>query len=360
VIADVVVVGAGIAGAAAAAALSSQLDVVIVEAEAAPGMHATGRSAALYTETIGNDAVRALVAASRQALEPVASPRGVLYVAGPDDADELLQRAAAWRGVEVLDTPAAHSLVPSLRDDAAVVAVHEPGALDLDVDALLQGLLRGRIVLPSSPVTSVDRRGDGWSVTAGTTRIDCGVVVDAAGAWADVVASMAGVAPIGLRPLKRTAFTFTAPDVPGVERWPLVDDAADRWYLKPQSGRVLASPSDETPVDPCDARPDEVDVALAVERIEAAMTFEVRGVRSPWAGLRTFAPDRGPVVGPDPDAPGFVWLAGQGGFGIKTSPAMAECVASLVLGTPWPPVLVERTITPEQLSPARFQPGTSR
>jgi D-arginine dehydrogenase len=184
--------------------------------------------------------------------------------------------------------------------------------------------------------------------------------VNAAGAWADLVAAMAGVRTVGLRALKRTAFTFSAPEVPGVERWPLVDDAADRWYLKPQSGRVLASPSDETPVDPCDARPDEVDVALAVDRIEAAMTFEVRGVRSPWAGLRTFAPDRGPVVGPDPDAPGFVWLAGQGGFGIKTSPAMAECVASLVLGTPWPPVLVERGITPERLSPARFQPGTSR
>ena len=354
-IADVVVVGAGIAGAAAASALSSQLDVVVVEAEAVAGMHATGRSAALSTETIGNDAVRALVAASRDALEPVTSPRGLLYVAGADDADMLRSRATDWRGVEVLDAAGAKALVPSLREEAAVVAVHEPGAVDLDVDALLQAFLRGRRVVPSAPVTAVERRGERWSVTAGAERIDCAVVVDAAGAWADAVAVSAAVQPVGLQPMRRTAFTFTAPDVPGVERWPLVDDAADRWYLKPQSGRVLASPSDETPVDPCDAQPDEADVAMAIERIEAAMTFEVRGVRSPWAGLRTFAPDRGPVVGPDPDAPSFVWLAGQGGYGIKTSPAMAECVASFVLGTPWPAVLVERGVTPEQLSPARFR-----
>ena len=355
-IADVVVVGAGIAGAAAANALSQHLDVVIVETEAAAGTHATGRSAALYTETIGNEAVRALVAASREALAPVSSPRGVLYVAGADDADSLRARAATWRGVEVLDTAAARALVPPLREEAAVVAVHEPGALDLDVDALLQGYLRGQHLLRSAPVTAIERVGDGWSVTAGGERVDCSVVVDAAGAWADVVAALAGVQPVGLRPLRRTAFTFAAPDVPGVERWPLVDDAADRWYLKPQSGRVLASPSDETPVDPCDAKPEEDDVALAIERIETAMTFQVRGVRSPWAGLRTFAPDRGPVVGPDPHAPGFVWLAGQGGYGIKTSPAMAACVSSSVLGTPWPPVLVERGITPQHLSPARFFP----
>jgi D-arginine dehydrogenase len=364
--ADVVVVGAGIAGASAAWALSESLDVVVVETEAAAGVHATGRSAALYTETIGNDAVRALVAASRPFLEEHASPRGVLYAATADDADALRALAtewARWTEVEVLDTAGARDLVPPLRDEAAVVAVHEPGGLDLDVDAILQSFLRaarrrGSRVLTSAAVTAIDRVGDGWAVTTSAGRIDCAVVVDAAGAWADVVAEMAGVEPVGLRPLRRTAFTFSAPPVDGVERWPLVTDAGERWYLKPESGRILASPADETPTDPCDARPEEVDVALAIERIEAALAIEVRGVRSPWAGLRTFAPDRGPVAGPDPDVPSFIWLAGQGGYGIKTSPALGMCIASLVAGAPWPSLLVERGITAEDLSPARFRPPT--
>jgi D-arginine dehydrogenase len=287
----------------------------------------------------------------------------VLYVAGPDDVDELRGDAsawAAWTAVELLDADGARALVPALRPERIALAVHEPGGLDLDVDALLQGFLRlfrsrGGTVVTGAPVSAIARVGDGWSVTTPVGTIATSVVVDAAGAWADTVAVMAGLEPLGVRPLRRTAFTFAAPDGPGVERWPLVTDAGDEWYLKPDAGRILASPADETPTDPCDARPEEVDVALAVERIEAAFDFEVRGVRSPWAGLRTFAPDRVPVAGPDPHAPGFVWLAGQGGYGIKTSPALAEVVAASVLGTPWPPILVERGITPASISPGRFR-----
>ena len=361
--ADVVVVGAGIAGASAAWALSETLDVVVVETEAAAGTHATGRSAALYTETIGNEAVRALVAASRPYLAEFSSPRGVLYAAEAEHVDELRRDATAWARwteVEELDAAGAQALVPPLRSEAAVAAVYEPGALDLDVDAVLQRFLRdarqrGARLLMSSAVTALERVGDGWSVTTSRERVDCAVVVDAAGAWADHVAAMAGVEPVGLRPLRRTAFTFSAPAVDGVGRWPLVTDAGDRWYLKPDAGRILASPADETPTDPCDARPEEVDVALAIDRIEAAFDFAVRGVRSPWAGLRTFAPDRGPVVGPDPDEAAFVWLAGQGGYGIKTSPALGLCIASLVAGGPWPALLVERGITPDQLSAARLR-----
>jgi D-arginine dehydrogenase len=370
--ADVVVIGGGIAGASAACALAGQLRVVLVEAEPQAGMHSTGRSAALLTETIGNHAVRALVAASRAFLtdppdgfsdHPLTSPRGVLYLAGVDDADTLRERASTWSQwteVAVLDVDDARAIVPPVRDTAAALAVHEPGGLDLDVDGLLQGFVRslrrrGGTVATGAGVTSMRRAGDGWSVSTAAGDVDCAVVVDAAGAWADRVAAMAGVEPVGLRPLRRTAFTFTDPTGGGAAGWPLVVDAGERWYLKPDAGRILGSLADETPTDPCDAKPEEADVALAVERIEGALDVEVRGVRSPWAGLRTFAPDRGPVTGPDPDAPGFVWLAGQGGYGIKTSPALADVVASHVLGTPWPAVLTERGVTPESIGPARFR-----
>jgi D-arginine dehydrogenase len=366
------VIGGGIAGASAACALAEQLRVVLVEAEPQPGMHATGRSAALLTETIGNHAVRALVAASRPFLtdppegfadHPLTSPRGVLYVAGADDADTLRERAATWRewtAVDVLDADGARALVPPVRDEAAALAVHEPGGLDLDVDGMLQGFLRtlrrrGGTVVTGAAVSSLRRAGDGWSVSTAAGDLDCAVVVNAAGAWADRIATMADVAPVGLQPLRRTAFTFTDPLGGGAAGWPLVVDAGERWYLKPDAGRILGSLADETPTDPCDARPEEADVALAVERIEGALALEVRGVRTPWAGLRTFAPDRGPVAGPDPEAPGFVWLAGQGGYGIKTSPALADVVASHVLGTPWPAVLTERGVTSPSLAPTRFR-----
>ena len=181
------------------------------------------------------------------------------------------------------------------------------------------------------------------------------VVVDAAGAWADQVAALAGIESLDLRPLRRTAFTFTPPAHHVVDHWPLVVEAGEAFYVKPDAGRLLGSPADESPSEPCDARPDETDVALAVERIEAALDLEVRGVRSTWAGLRTFAADRVPVAGPDPGTPGFVWLAGQGGYGIKTSPALAAVTAFHVLGRSWPAALSARAIGPADLSPARLR-----
>lgn len=371
--ADVVVIGAGIAGASAAWALAEQLDVVLVETEAAAGTHSTGRSAALLTETIGAPEVRALVAASRRFLtdppegfadHPLTGPRGVLWITADDEAG-LRASAAGWAalspGVHVLDATEAQRLVPVLRSSAVACAVHEEDGLDLDVDGLLQGFVRGLrrrggTLVCGAPVLAIRGRGRGWDVETTAGTVSAAVVVDAAGAWADVVASMAGARTVALQPLKRTAFTFRAPDRDGVDRWPLVVEAAETFYVKPEAGRLLGSLADETPSDPCDAKPEEEDVALAVERIEAALDLQVRGVNATWAGLRTFAPDRVPVVGPDPDADGFVWLAGQGGYGIKTSPALAEVVAHHVLGTPWPPVLADRGVTPADLSPARLRP----
>jgi D-arginine dehydrogenase len=283
-----------------------------------------------------------------------------LWIADAEHETGLRADAAGWRGVEVLDPDGARALVPLLRPDAAVVAVHEPGALDLDVDGLLQAYLRairarGGTVATSTPVTAVERAGDGWRVHTPAGRVATPVVVDAAGAWGDQVATLAGIEPLGLRPLRRTAFLFRPPDGHDTRRWPLVCDAADRFYIKPDAGMLLGSPADTTPSEPCDARPEEIDVARAIDHIEAALDLQVRGVRAPWAGLRTFTPDGVPAVGRDPAHPGFVWVVGQGGYGIKTSPAMGEAAAAAALGEPWPTALAGEGLTSSTLDPNRFR-----
>lgn len=368
---DVVVVGAGIAGASAGWAIAERgASVVVLETEATAGHHATGRSAALLMETYGSAPVIGLVRASRPFVEsppdgfaehPLTAPRGVLWIAAAGAADRLRTDAAGWEAPhEVLDLAGARDLVPLLRDDACAVAVHEPGAVDIDVDALHQGYLRalrraGGAVALGTPVTAIDQRaGGGWSVSTPAGRVGCGTIVDAAGAWGDVVAAMAGVEPLGLRPLRRTAFLFDQPD-DAARRWPLVADVEDRFYLKPDAGKLLGSLADETPSEPCDARPEEIDVALAIDRIEAALDLRVQGVARPWAGLRTFSPDRVPTVGADPDHPSFVWVVGQGGYGIKTSPAMAWAAAAAALGDPWPDQLAATGLTPDTFSPTRFR-----
>ena len=369
--ADVVVVGAGIAGASAGWAIAERgASVVVLETEATAGHHATGRSAALLMETYGSVPVIGLVRASRPFIEsppdgfadhPLTAPRGVLWIARPgSSADRLRADAAGWAAPhEVLDLAAARAHVPLLRDEACAVAVHEPGAVDIDVDALHQGYLRalrraGGSVHLGTPVTAIARQGTGWLVTTPAGAIACGTVVDAAGAWGDAVAAMAGVEPLGLRPLRRTAFLFDLPDE-GARHWPLVADVEDRFYLKPDAGKLLGSLADETPSEPCDARPEELDVALAIDRIEEALELRVQGVARPWAGLRTFSPDRVPTVGADPDHPGFVWVVGQGGYGIKTSPAMAWAAAAAALDAPWPDQLTAAGIDAATLSPARFR-----
>lgn len=366
----VVVIGAGIAGAAAAYRLAADCDVVLVEMERQPGVHATGRSAAVLSETSGSSAVCALAAASRPFfVEPpddalastVLSPRGLLWVADEVARPALddLARIATSIGVRAdrLDADAAIAMVPALRREWLVDALHEPAAMSIDVARLLDGFLtglrrRGGSVRLGSPALRGERIGTSWRVHLPDATTDADVVVDAAGAWADDVATRCGVEPLGLHPLRRTAFTFPAADV---ATWPLVMDAGNRFYFEPEGPGLLASPADETSSEPCDARPDELAIAMAVDAIAEATTLAVRGVRSTWAGLRTFAPDRVPVLGEDPDHPGFFWLAGQGGAGIKTSPAMADAVAALVLGSPLPAELGELGLSAAELSPARLR-----
>ncbi len=367
-------VGGGIAGVSAAYELATNADVVLLEREEQLAQHTTGRSAAAYLETYGNATVRRLTIASREfftnpSTEPEASdlltPRGMLWI-GPTDRTALLESIAAAGAelvpsVRLISSDEALALCPVLRPEHAAVAVIEPDARDIDVAALHQAYVRGLRarggqIVRATPVIGLRRRRDRWIIQTPVTMFEADVVVNAAGAWADDVAGLAGgVAPIGLQPLRRTAFMCAAPDGVDVRTWPLVADVDDNFYFKPEGRQLLCSLADETPSPPCDAQPEEVDVALAIERINAATTLGLRHVRRAWAGLRSFVADRTPVVGMDPDVPGFFWLAGQGGYGIQTAPAMGRATAALVLEGRLPEDLAAVGVTEADLSPARFR-----
>jgi D-arginine dehydrogenase len=333
---DVVVIGGGIAGVSVAYELAADAHVVLLEAEPELARHTTGRSAAVYAPSYGPPAVRALTRASGPLFgEGVLTPRSALWIAVDDEGVDRVRALDA----EPLTPAQAVDLCPVLRPPLA--AAVDRTAMDVDVMALhtryARGLReRGGEIRLGTPATDLRRDGGGW-VVAGL-RAD--VVVNAAGAWADQVAVRAGVPAVGLRPRRRTLVIAHADADPA---WPLVADAADRFYFRPDSGGLLVSPADETPSEPCDARPDELDVALAVERVNAATTLGLRSVRTAWAGLRSFVADREPVVGAWPGHPGFVFFAGQGGYGIQMAPALARTGADVVLGrAPAPPIMSPR------------------
>ncbi len=350
--ADVVVIGAGIAGASAAFALArAGLRVVLLERESQPAYHTTGRSAALFIKCYGNATVRRLTVDSEPfyrepsagfAEVPLLTPRGFMFVARGDQLAKLHEEIAFARrfvpAVRRLEADEARALVPLLRPGYAAAAMLDPEARDLDVAAIMGGYLRGLRaaggeLLCNAEVTGLRREERGWRVASRAGEFATPVVVDAAGAWADTVAGLAGLSPLGLVPRRRTAFLVDPPDGVEVGRWPLVADVEEQFYIKPDAGRILCSPADETPSPPCDAAPEELDVAIAVERIQRAFDLPVRHIRHRWAGLRTFAPDDTPVLGFDPRAEGFFWLAGQGGYGIQTAPAMAALAAAVIAGT---------------------------
>jgi D-arginine dehydrogenase len=371
--ADIIVIGAGIAGASIAAHLAQSRRVVLLEREDRAGYHSTGRSAALFTEIYGNPVIRALTRASRKFLfdppsgfveGPLTRQRGCLYIATAAQLEALRSFAAlpdvapATRSVSIRE---AHALCPILRDGYTAAALLEPDSSDIDVNALHQGYLRlfrrreGRMVT-NAPVHALERAQGGWSVRAGEEVFAAPVLVNAAGAWADELAALAGHARLGLVPCRRTAVLVDVPAGVDVSRWPFVNDIDEQFYFKPEAGSLFLSPADETPVEPSDVQPDEWDVAAAVDRVEAATTLNITRLKARWAGLRTFAPDRTPVVGFSAEIEGFFWLAGQGGYGIQTSPALSQAAAALILGAPLPVDLQSLEPYLKDLSPERLAP----
>jgi D-arginine dehydrogenase len=366
---DIVVIGAGIAGASAAYELSASADVILLEAESQPGYHTTGRSAALFTETYGNLTVRTLTSASRAFYEappedfgehPLLTPRGTLFIVRQDQLGTLDAMLAGTEAVGRIDAAEAVALNPALNPDYVAAAIHDPTAEDIDVHALHGGYLRGlrrrggRLVT-GAEVRALSREGGKWVAETRAGRHKAPIVVNAAGAWCDAVAGLAGVHPCGLVPKRRTAFTFDPPHGLDIAAWPATIDIDEQFYFKPDAGRLLGSPADETSSPPCDARPEELDVALGVDRIERATSLTVRRLVNRWAGLRSFVADKTPVVGMDPAAGGFFWLAGQGGTGIQTSPALARTVAALVTTGDLPADLIVRGLDKAMLAPDRLR-----
>jgi len=374
---DVAIVGAGIAGASAAYFLSPRARVVVLEREDQPGYHTTGRSAALFSETYGNASVRSLTRASRNffkappdgfATHPLLTPRGVVFFGRKEHGPLLEAQAGELRGtggrIEWLRPDEILARVPALRPEWAAVGLYEPDAEDIDVHALLTGFLRGARTAGAQLATdaaleAMDHDGRHWRLRTRAGEFRADIVINAAGAWADEVATLAGATPLGLAPLRRTAIVFECSRHTDTARWPATVDATEDLYFRPEAGRMLASPADETPSPPCDAQPEELDVALLIDRLQAATTFDIARITARRAGLRTFAADRSLVAGFDLLRPGFFWLAGQGGYGIQTAPAMGQLVAALVKGDALPAALADAGVDPATLDPGRFNRATT-
>ena len=353
--ADFLIIGGGVAGLTLAAELSVAGKVLLLEAEAATGYHTSGRSAALYEPGYGAPAVRALTAASLAAYEAAGllSPRGLLLVAREDER-AAFEADVADMGLRRIEMGQARALVPILSGDVVLAAVSD-GPRDIDTDLLMQNALRqlrarGGEVRLQSRVSAITRAGDSWQVTVGGQVFRAPVLVNAAGAWAGQIAELAGVAGPVFAPFRRSVARMAAPAGHDPRHWPILFGPGETWYAKPDAGALIISPAEETLVEPHDAWADDMALAEGLARYQDHVTPEVTRPMATWGGLRTFAPDRVLVIGEAPDAKGFFWQAGQGGYGFQTAPAAARLGADLILGRA--PELAEDLV--QDLSPARF------
>ena len=364
---DVIVIGAGIAGASVAAELAPGLKVLLLEREAQPGYHTTGRSAALYTVAYGPPVIRALTRASGTSFTAPTGgapsflkPRGVVFIARADQRDALAaEQAELGSAVTPMTAEEVAAAVPLLRRNYAVAGLNDASAADIDVGRMHQHYLSrlreaGGTIHCKAEVTALHHDAD-WQVETSQGRFHAPIVVNAAGAWADEIAALAGLPPSGLTPKRRTALIVAPPPDVDVSALPLVVDAQEHFYLKPEAGQLLISPADATPSPPCDAQPEELDIAQCVDRVETAFDLSIRRIAHSWAGLRSFLPDGDPVAGYDPKAEGFFWLAGQGGYGIQTAPALARAAAALVQNHALPDDIAAEGVTAQAL--ARTRPG---
>ena len=370
---DVAVIGAGIAGASVTYRLAAHRSVVLLERESQAGYHSTGRSASMFMESYGPPAVRALTRASRQFLaeppqgfcvHPILTPRGALYLASPGQLDllrrEHAQLASTCPGLEQLDQAQTVALVSCLRPERVLGSLLDRGAMDIDVDALHQGFIRGLRqhgceMRCNAGVSSATRCGPLWELQLSDgSSVRARVVVNAAGAWADEVAVLFGARPIGLVPHRRSVFTFRPPEGLQVSHWPLVASLDESFYFKPDAGVLLGSPANADPTMPHDVAPEEIDIATGIHHIEAATTLSIRRPLRIWAGLRSHVSDGEMVIGWDQQCEGFFWLAGQGGCGILSAPGASELAASLLLEQPLPDQMARHGVDPRALSPLRL------
>lgn len=366
--ADVMIVGGGMAGVSLAYELSLQCRVVLIEREDMLGCHATGRSAAMFLPKYGPEPVQAISRASLPFFNdpppgitetPLLRKRRALTIARKDQIDALREcftpQNELW-----LSEEEALSLVPILRRGEIEASLLDGAASDVEVATLHQGYWKcaranGASLLFGVSTDEIWRDQDGWRVETPAYRVRAPLLVNAAGAWADEVAEHCGIAPIGLQPMRRTAALVRVPDGMNIRDWPLVVTVDESLYFKPDAGLLLISPADETPCEPCDAQPEDLDVAIAIDRLQQVAHIDVRRVEHRWAGLRTFSPDRCPIVGFDPDDSGFFWFAGQGGYGIQMAPEMARIGAALIMGRSISAEGDEFGVSDAAISPHRFR-----
>ncbi len=370
---DFVVVGAGIAGASVAWELAATQRVLLLEREAQPGYHATGRSAALYSATYGTPQIQALTRASRAFYDapppefggaPILTPRGVMYVAGPHQLDLLDAAFAQARGrsgqVRLVARDELLAALPCLKPGAVAAGMSEPGACDIDVHALHQGYLRGLrrrggVLRTDAGVVALQPGADGWTVRlAAGGAVRGRALVNAAGAWADALGALAGARPIGLQPRRRSAFTFAVPPGLDARAWPAAVGIGEDYYFKPDAGQLLGSPANADPVAPHDVVAEELDVALGIHRIGEVADLQIRRPSRTWAGLRSFVADGDPVIGWDAEVPGLFWLAAQGGYGIQSAAGAALLARNLLLGQALDASLLREGADPAALAPARL------
>ncbi|MGH8438868.1 MAG: NAD(P)/FAD-dependent oxidoreductase [Pseudomonas sp.] len=371
---DSVIIGAGIAGASLGYRLAEQQSVLLLERESQPGYHSTGRSAAMFMEAYGTPQIQALTRASRAFYQSppagfcehrLLEPRGCLYVANLEQqallASSYAQNLANGTEVRLLDPEAAVEMVPSLKGEAIAGAFHEPGAMDLDVHALHQGFLRGfrqaggELRCNAELVEGAFAEGLWQLHLADGSVVQARQLVNAAGAWADQVAAVCGVPPVGLQPCRRSAFTFEGPQDQAFAQWPAVIGVDESFYFKPDAGQLLGSPANADPVEPQDVMPEELDVATGIYNIEALTTLTIRRPSHTWAGLRSFVADGDLVIGRDPQTPAFFWLAAQGGYGIQSAAGVSQLACALLLDQVLPASLHREGVEPQRLSPARFR-----
>lgn len=360
----VLVIGGGIAGLSVAARLAPQVRVVVLEGESGPGYHASGRSVAFAHYGLGNEPVRTLTALSMGELAAHGSVHPALHIARTEEIAALDALEAVHRqyGCDYsrVGPDEARGLMPALKPEACAAALVDHGSLKLDTHAMLQAHVatlrehNGKLVT-GARVSAIRPDGECWRVSTTKGHFGAAIVINAAGAWADEIAQLAGVQPIGIEPRRRSVISFAAPEGEDVSRWPFTKTVGEGFYLLPEGrGQILASSMDQTPSDPCDAAPEELDIAIAADRVEQATTLPIRRIAHSWAGLRSFAPDELPVVGEAKDAPGFIWCAGQGGAGFQTAPALSRIAAAEVLGLPFPEDCAQAGLSFATFAPARL------